>query len=105
MTEPLEQMMRRLRAEYLDVVPERLRELRAALRATMDTGHADPSLATLFHRLAGSAGAYGFSEVSSECREMERFLREDPPRNALTEAAVAAGIDAIERAFGRGPTV
>lgn len=105
MSEPLDQLMTRLRGEYLAEIPVRLDEMRAALDAFMAGAVPDgPPLATLFHRLAGSAGAYGFSAVTRICREMESFLREEPPATVVTRTAIETSLTAIERAFNRGST-
>lgn len=105
MSEPLEQMMTRLRQEYLAEVPTRLAELRTALAGFMGSAAVPgPPLATLFHRLAGSAGAYGFSAVTRTCREMEAFLAENPPPSVVTHTTVETALSAIERAYARGPT-
>jgi HPt (histidine-containing phosphotransfer) domain-containing protein len=103
--EPLDQLMTRLREEYLAEVPTRLGELRSALDAfTAGTVPEGPTLATLFHRLAGSAGAYGFSAVTRVCRETESLLTEETTPTVATRAAIEAAIAAVERAFARGPT-
>ena len=105
MSEPLDQLMARLREEYLAEIPARLEEMQAALDAFVAGAVPDgPPLVTLFHRLAGSAGAYGFAAVTRICREMESFLAEEPPPTVVTRTAVQTALTAIERAFSRGPT-
>jgi len=68
-----------LRREYLASLPARLDELRsdvAGFRAGMPEAAA--SLQTRLHRLAGSGGSYGFSELSTAAREAEHWLAAHP---------------------------
>lgn len=105
MTETLDQLMARLRAEYLEEVPERLHEMRRA-RARWLAGFPPegPPLLTLFHRLAGSAGAYGYGDVSAACREAEQWLATGPEPSEEAGRRLARAIDAIEQAFDRPPS-
>lgn len=96
--------MTRLRREYQAEFPARLDELRRTASEWMDGGAPEPPLAMLFHRLAGSAGAYGYTEVSALCRVAERFLGTSPGRNAETAAQLEAAILGVSEAFSRGPT-
>ena len=104
MSDPVEEMMARLRQEYLAEVPDRLEQLRLAARAYRHDEPVDPPLATLFHRLAGSAGAYGFGPVTTTCRKMEQWLATAPPRDDATMARIEESIRAIASAFKSGPT-
>jgi HPt (histidine-containing phosphotransfer) domain-containing protein len=79
------------------------------MRATLERWRAglpaeEPSLLTLFHRLAGSAGAYGFGDVSTTCRAIERWLAENPSPDEANWRRIADAIDTIEAAFTRPPT-
>ena len=96
--------MARLRQEYLAEVPDRLEQLRLAAGAFRRNEQADPPLATLFHRLAGSAGAYGFGPVTATCRTMEQWLATAPPRDDTTMARIEESIRAIAAAFEGGPS-
>ncbi len=80
MTESLEQAFDALRQEYVAEAPGRLAELRKDI-AAFRAGESDAvaSLKNRFHRLAGSGGSYGFPIISTIGREMERWLKEDPP--------------------------
>ncbi|HEX9165054.1 MAG TPA: Hpt domain-containing protein [Gemmatimonadales bacterium] len=105
MNEPLEQLIARLRGEYLAETPDRLVEMRSALeRWRGGLTPEGPSLLTLFHRLAGSAGAYGFGDVSALCRTIEQWLAQDPPAEEANGRRIAEAIDTIEAAFTRPPT-
>ena len=96
--------MDRLRRDYLGEVPARIGDLRRTTAAWLEGGEPEPPLPTLFHRLAGSAGAYGYTEVSLICRTAERFVSAKPGRNAETAAKLEAAIQAVEKAFTKGPT-
>lgn len=91
MTESLHQMMARLRAEYLAQVPARLEELEAAIEGFERQGSpVREHLIRLFHRLAGSAGAYGFAEVTRRCRDAEERLARglEPAQAAVLREAL-----------------
>lgn len=105
MSETIEQLLARLRGEYLAEMPARMAEFRAALRAVEEGNTAGvTTLVILFHRLTGSAGAYGFGEVSMVCREMETWLTTGPNLGPAERERVASAIAAIETAFERPPT-
>jgi diguanylate cyclase (GGDEF)-like protein len=64
-----------LQREYLASLPARLEELRTDVLALRDGAPgAAGSLRTRLHRLAGSGGSYGFSELSAIARDGERWL-------------------------------
>src|SRR5689334_17509742 len=73
-----------LQREYLAELPARLVELQAGI-ARFQAGDPDASgaLKTQFHRLAGSGGSYGFSEISRIARELEQWLAVKPPVTEL----------------------
>lgn len=105
MNEPLEQLIARLRAEYLAEIPDRLAEMDSALeRWAAGVPPEGPALLTLFHRLAGSAGAYGFGDVSSTCRGIERWLAGNPSPDPDGRERVSAALASIRTAFARPPT-
>lgn len=105
MNEPIHQLMARLRREYLAEVPDRVAGLREGIRAFLDgRPPPGPPLGTLFHRLAGSAGAYGFEAVSALCRETERWLATGPAPADEARERLEGVIMELERAFARGPT-
>jgi diguanylate cyclase (GGDEF)-like protein len=85
-----------LRREYLSGMPGRLEELRediGALKA--GSQEAILSLRGRLHRLAGSGGSYGFSELSAIAREGERWLA------AYASSRETAGLEAVvERLAG-----
>ncbi len=74
--EALERALKVLRTEYLEASPTRVAELWSALARVQngDTA-AVGALGTLAHRLAGSAGSYGFQEVSIAARELDQRCR------------------------------
>ncbi|HEU4699082.1 MAG TPA: diguanylate cyclase [Gemmatimonadales bacterium] len=112
MTEVLERAFQELRREYVGEWPVRLTELRdavAALRQNAPGGAT--ALLTLFHRLAGSGGSYGFPEISAVSRAAEQTVRRETAPDAaapLTPAQAAAlatqaeaDIERLVAAFGR----
>ncbi len=103
MSESLESLMSRLQAEYLDEIPARLDEIRMemAALATEQSGAKD-RLGVLFHRLAGSAGAYGFGDVTVCCRRAEGALEQSPSPEVVNQLQDL--IKQIEAAFAAGPT-
>ena len=116
MTDPLAEVMRNLRREYLKGAPERVAELRSLL-AKLNSG--DPGaldgLRRAFHKLAGSGGSYGFAAVSTASRAAEHLATGIlergggtalPDVGALSDSveAVARALDAA-RAEGEGPPV
>jgi HPt (histidine-containing phosphotransfer) domain-containing protein len=105
-SETIEELMRRLRGEYLAEIPGRLKDLRRAVEAVaLDQADARRTLAGLFHKLVGSSGAFGYGDVSDRCRETERWLlAEDGPSPKEAAARLTAVIAEIEGAFGREPT-
>lgn len=87
-----------LQASYQAQLPQRLEELQAGWRQ-LRMGNEDAQLAELLHRqahtLAGSAGTFGFSQVSGHARQLERLLQN------LSPAAVDEGMmEQIETLLG-----
>jgi diguanylate cyclase (GGDEF)-like protein len=75
MSHPSDAAILELRRQYLLAMPDRLEELRADVAALRGGGKdASLSLRSRLHRLAGSGGSYGFSELSALAREAERWL-------------------------------
>jgi HPt (histidine-containing phosphotransfer) domain-containing protein len=102
-SDPIAAALRELRREYHAEGPARVAELErglAALRAAEDG--AETALAMLCHRLAGSGGAYGFPQVSTIARELERLLRSEPHWTPARLAELQAGIQDIADVFIRG---
>lgn len=97
-----------LRREYLAEAPARLGELRKDLEA-LGAGESDAaaSLKVRLHRLAGSGGSYGFSDISAIARATEQWLAEQPKPDQggmarLREAvgSIAALFDSAAAALG-----
>lgn len=104
MTDPLDELMKKLGRDYLRESPERVAELRAAL-AAVERGEAVAmdTLRRQLHKLAGSGGSYGFDDVSTSARAGEtvaRRLFESGAAPAAAElAALRASVDAVAAAF------
>jgi diguanylate cyclase (GGDEF)-like protein len=79
MTERLDTALWGLQREYLSSMPLRLDELRSDILAlSQGSSDAAGSLRTRLHRLAGSGGSFGFTELSAIAREGERWLAANP---------------------------
>jgi HPt (histidine-containing phosphotransfer) domain-containing protein len=101
--DPIDELMVRLRREYLAEMPGRLLELSHAIAAWGGGKTPATSLLTLFHRLSGSAGAYGFADVSRICRETEQWLSEEPDPHPEDVARLEQEVRKIQLAFRSGP--
>lgn len=83
-----------LRAAYAAALPGQVEALARALATPTPTARA--AAVPLAHRLHGSAGTYGFPEVSTAASELERLLRAAAEPEALAAAlhALRAGLPA-----------
>jgi chemotaxis protein histidine kinase CheA len=104
MTDPLAEVLRTLRRDYLRDAPQRVAELREQL-AAVERGDA-AALDTLrrsLHRLAGSGGSYGFDVVSSSARAGEhaarRALERGGPPGTDDLAELRAAVERVDAAF------
>jgi len=75
---------------------QRLRRHMAALRESSDEAAAEAEateLRGMLHKMAGSAGAYGFTEVGDKARSLERqwiaWLKSDPAARRPVQALCA----------------
>lgn len=100
MTETMDEddLFLQLQREYVDELPVRLDELHADLARVQNSDpEALTSLRTRFHRLAGSGGSYGFSEISRIAREMEQWIHNHPSTPELS--ALRHGVRQLADAF------
>ncbi len=75
MTQDLEKAFAALREEYARALPAKLDELGAALReAQSGDAEARARATALAHRLAGTAGSYGLTDVSAQAASVEQAL-------------------------------
>jgi HPt (histidine-containing phosphotransfer) domain-containing protein len=98
MSEPpdgFDDVMALLRAEYLAEAPKRLEALREMLSCYADDPAAVAELHRLMHQLTGSAGSYGFDEVSRIARQLEQKLKPHPSADPVFLAELAEGLDRI----------
>ncbi|MCH9613084.1 MAG: hypothetical protein S4CHLAM102_15880 [Chlamydiia bacterium] len=65
-----------LQEAYSQTVPEKLQNIRDCIEAIKQ--HVDDetlsAMRNCVHKIAGSAGTYGYTEVSQECRSMEECI-------------------------------
>ena len=104
--EALERALQALREEYLAAAPERVAELWAAMAHASSGDRAGiTEVGSLCHRLAGSAGSYGFEAVSLRAREADQFCRRlegqdaDPDTLQSLKTMVQAIADAFQRSY------
>jgi len=79
--QPDEQMdaaLRALRASYREKLPDQLGELTESLRASREPGGSKAFLRAreITHRLAGTAGSYGFADIGAALGKIDDALRE-----------------------------
>lgn len=70
---------RRLRASFIEQLPDRLRQARELLAALTTGERQDEPLSQLhliFHTLKGSGASFGFDAINASAREAEQALRE-----------------------------
>src|SRR5690606_15475327 len=98
--EPFEKAFDQLRRDYLAESGARLAELRADADAYR-AGDASvlAALRTRFHRLVGSGGSYGFPEISSAARQVERWLAGAPAPDAANADTLDDAIDRLAVLF------
>jgi HPt (histidine-containing phosphotransfer) domain-containing protein len=78
-TDRVEEAFRVIQREYMAEMPDRLRQLRArSLEFRAGDPAATGALRMALHRLAGSAGSYGFPAASAVARELERWIGMEP---------------------------
>lgn len=68
-----------LKNEYRASIPEKIAKIESLIKA-IETGFSNETVTTLkkeLHKIAGSAGSYGFEEVSRFCKKKEVSLEED----------------------------
>jgi HPt (histidine-containing phosphotransfer) domain-containing protein len=88
MSDDVDQAFHALQIEYLASMPEKLEELRSDVRR-FRAGNTDSeaSLKARLHRLAGSAGSYGFAPLSALAREAECWLAGNQDASAADQLA------------------
>ena len=70
---------RRLRASFIEQLPDRLRQARELLAALTTSERQDEPLSQLhliFHTLKGSGASFGFDAINASAKEAEQTLRE-----------------------------
>ena len=102
MSRPLSPALQKLIAKFGQQLPDKLAEIRS-----LHCDHADidddalQTYYTAVHRLAGSAGSYGFRPVSEAARILDRYLsdvvageaRYDPQQAQKKLDALASAVD------------
>jgi len=88
-----------LRKEYGRQLPSRVRDLVAALARARESAGPDAEALMLAHRLAGTAGSYGWAEVSKCARGIEEELaKERATRDWALIRELCAAIEIAARA-------
>ncbi len=100
MSRPLSPALQKLITQFGQALPDKLAEIRALHCAQPDI--ADDALQdyyTAVHRLAGSAGSYGFRPVSEAARVLDRYLSDVVAGEIAYEPAAAEQqLDALAKA-------
>jgi len=76
----LQDELREVREVYVKALEERLKQLENTVAEYRDSpGNIENrnSLITIVHRLRGSAGSFGFNEISMAAEELEEWLEEN----------------------------
>jgi len=75
----LDEVLRSLRGDYLKELPERIAEMKDFVERAKSAEEKQLEWLTeahfIAHRLAGTAGSYGFSELSQTSAEMDLYLK------------------------------
>ena len=75
----LDEVLKSLRGDYLKELPERIAEMKDFVQRAKDSQEKVLEWLSeahiIAHRLAGTAGSYGFSELSQTAAEMDQYLK------------------------------
>lgn len=75
----LEEVLKSLRGNYLKELPERIAEMKDFVERAKSAEEKQLEWLTeahfIAHRLAGTAGSYGFAELSQASAEMDQYLK------------------------------
>lgn len=92
----LDEVLKSLRGEYLNELPDRIDEMKDFVsKAKSDEAKLYEWLTEahiIAHRLAGTAGSYGFTELSHAAGEMDQYLK-NLLRNEADTGSVANRIN------------
>ncbi len=84
----LEEVLKSLRSDYLNELPERIAEMKDYLQKAKDDEEKQrewlADAHTVAHRLAGTAGSYGFAELSHAAAEVDQYMKKLLKSNAQT---------------------
>jgi HPt (histidine-containing phosphotransfer) domain-containing protein len=89
--EKMQGLRQRFRARCLDRAEQ--------LRAVIASGEA-PALIALAHDVAGSAGLFGYGELSAEAQRLEAAAREPSPDKAALAALAKRLLERLEQIGG-----
>jgi hypothetical protein len=101
-SEELEEVLARLRREYVAASPIRLQEMRKDVAAFL-AGESDAikSLIVHFHHLGGSGVSHGYPQISEIARPMEGWLKSDPPPAPEQAARLDEAVKRLAESFDR----
>lgn len=103
-----DERFQRLRMQYAQSLPGKRAALAEAWRAFVaapDDAALQRELSTQLHRLAGSAGAYGYEALGTHARAADRLAGDAPARGDARafDAGVQAVLDALSDAIASSP--
>lgn len=99
MNRPISPALQKLMAQFGDQLPDKLAEIRRLHEACAEDQdeQALQDYYTAVHRIAGSAGSYGFRAVSESARVLDRYLSDvlagEKSYSPERAAELLAGID------------
>ncbi len=99
MNRPLSPALQKLMAQFGDQLPDKVAEIRRLHQSCADAEDEQvlQDYYTAVHRIAGSAGSYGFRAVSESARVLDRYLSDviagEKAYAAEQAAALLADID------------
>lgn len=74
-----EEMLRFLKDEYYKTVPDKLSQMRSLIDSLKENWNKDNLIAFRFtvHKIAGSAGSFGYERVSEICKVVEQSILDE----------------------------
>ena len=91
--EQLQQKLDKLQEQFLNALPNKIKELHGHWRAVIDTNwstDANNAFSLVVHSLVGTSGTFGFSEIASSARQLENMIK------SISEQGIAPNREEIE---------
>ena len=100
-TDDLQAALQALQDEYRETIAEKIASVEAAAERALAEPDPDPfdHLKTVVHKIAGSAGSYGYPEATQLCRNLEAQIQEGMEQSSLDDASWADTLDEFIRSL------